>query len=258
MYTPRHELGKYGIRRLKRIANFIRYGGQGFEALTRGQNYEFELDPLVEKTDLIHQISICGIFEDLAVRFETSWERLLSEIVICHDLLTGIGGLFGIKVEQPLSRNLQIVLVQRMVNRLSLVYTFPGDPPMARCRKRLNDQRLGTIYNHHLFGRDPLAIAQEIPSFRESIRDPVLRLIFWTIYKPGTGKFRVSMNNLEQVVDASDSCAICLEGIGSSTPGVRLKPCGHCFHPPCVQILIRSIERTVYCPLCRTEVVDFF
>ncbi|KAG6533872.1 hypothetical protein ZIOFF_007750 [Zingiber officinale] len=57
-----------------------------------------------------------------------------------------------------------------------------------------------------------------------------------------------AVEGLEMVmVEESDSCSICLEDLGMTTP-VLVMPCSHLFHPGCLK---KWLERSCSCPLCR-------
>ncbi|KAG6497002.1 hypothetical protein ZIOFF_044886 [Zingiber officinale] len=57
-----------------------------------------------------------------------------------------------------------------------------------------------------------------------------------------------AVEGLEMVTaEESDSCSICLEDLGMTTP-VLAMPCSHLFHPRCLK---KWLERSCSCPLCR-------
>ena len=265
MLTAHHELGNYGVRRLRKIANFLRHGGRGAWALLDDRRYELAITSSMTKTMLVERIATCGVFEEIANRFGNSWERLISEIVTNQNFVYGLCNLFGVDTDKVLlhlgfdnDKSVGLILIQKIVNKLSVVYMFPGDPTMARCRKRMNDIRLNALFKNNIFGKEPMTIAKEISSFHDAIKDPIMRIIFWSCYKPGTGQFKVSVSNLDQIINEEESCPICLDCLDNLTPGIRLKPCGHSFHPKCIQELILSVDKMVVCPMCRTEVEDFY
>lgn len=257
MHTARHELSRYGLRRLRKIASFLKYGGRGAWEVLLSNVYDIDSSGEVSAEKLVNYIANCGVFEAMANRFEQSWERLLSEIVISQNFVYGLCSLFGIDTVM-LDRSSAFVYIQKIVNKLSTVYTFPGDPSMARCRKRMNDIRLNSLFHNNIFGQEPLVIAQQITSFEDAIKDPILRFIFWSCYRPGTGQFKISVSNLDKVVNEDDSCSICLDSFDVLCPGVRIKPCSHIFHTKCIQDLILSMDKRVLCPLCRAEIKDFY
>lgn len=261
-HTPHHELGNYGVKRLRKIANFLRHGGRGAWAVMDDTRYQLDITMNTTKGTLVNKICECGVFEDIANRFGNSWERIISEIVTNENFAYGLCGLFGVDIDRIFANHLDkkfaIILIQKIVNKLSVVFVFPGDPIMARCRKRMNDIRLNALFKNNIFGKEPLAIAKEITSFQDAIRDPIVRIIFWSCYKPGTGQFKVSVSNLDKIIDEECSCSICLDVFDNISPGIKIKPCGHNFHPKCIQELILSMDKVVLCPLCRTQVEDFY
>lgn len=261
MNAVHHELCHYGIKRLKKIANFLRHNTM-FD-----KRYEIEITSTTSQATLISRIAECGVYEYIADNVGNSWERLISEIVTNQIFVYALCGLFGIDTDKIVRQNrhhqdnnatLAFILIQKIVNKLSVVYQFPGDPPMARDRKRMNDVRLNAVFKRNIFGKEPLTIAKEISSFRDSLSDPILRIIFWSCYRPGTGQFKISVSNLDSIVCDEDTCPICLDYFDTISPGIRIKPCGHIFHPRCIQTLILSLDKVVLCPMCRSQVEDFY
>jgi hypothetical protein len=262
MSTVHHELCHYGIKRLKKIAHFICHN------TVLEKRYDIEVTAGVSQATLVNRIAECGVFDDIATNVGNSWERLISEIVTNQIFVFGLCGLFGIQTDKMIGRLrhqqddnntlLAFMLIQKLVNKLSVIYRFPGDPTMAKCRKRMNDIRLNAVFKRNLFGKEPLAIAREITSFRDALNDPIVRMIFWSCYRPGTGQFKVSVSNLDSIVSEEDDCPICLEYFDTISPGIRIKPCGHTFHPRCIQGLILSLDKVVLCPMCRSQVEDFY
>jgi hypothetical protein len=263
MITPYLEISKYGLKRLRRIARYLRNGGVGYESLfgERGWRIDYSMD--TPKTVLVDRIGQCGAFQSLGERFHNSWEPFLVQLATDPSTLMGICTLFG--MEQELSRLAssgvtmedKMAVLQRAVNKLSIVYTFPGDPFHPVSRKRMNDMRLNAIFKRKIFGREPLALAQGVTTFHDAVSDPVIREIFWSCYVPGTGLFNVSFSNLDKLVGEDDCCPICMEDFTNTYPGIKLQPCTHIFHPRCIQQLIVSIHnKDVLCPMCRTVVED--
>jgi hypothetical protein len=258
MCNPRLEIGKYGQKRLKSIARFLVFGGMGYESLFEGSRWYIALDPeTMDKATLIKSIIECGAFQHIEQRFQGSWERLLVALVTSNEFLGGLHRLMGMEVSfRKIDKS--ITAIHSIVNRLSIIYQFPGDPDHPLSRKRINDVRLNALFKKDLFGKDPLTVAKNIESFQETLLDPYMRNIFWSYYTPGTGLFKISMNDLEQVVDSEDLCPICMDEFCFSTPGIHLSPCMHVFHPRCIQHLILNLGSTMIltCPLCRQPVID--
>lgn len=255
MCTPHYELSRYGYGRLQRIARFLRYGGDGFTSLF-GESITWErgiIESSSSKTILLDSISRCGAFQSIPEKFNSSWDRLLVSLTVDRLLLTGFFNMFGI--ESPGSN--ATVCLRRIVNKLSVVYMFPGDPIHPTSRKRMNDIRLNAMIRRNLIERNPLEIARSFGTFRETLEDPIVRTIFWNQYVRGVGGFTISVSNLDQIVGFDDCCSICMEEFSYDIPGIELHPCRHVFHIQCIQNLMRyTTTRGVLCPMCRSEVRD--
>ncbi|XP_055802055.1 RING-H2 finger protein ATL66-like [Solanum dulcamara] len=50
-------------------------------------------------------------------------------------------------------------------------------------------------------------------------------------------------------INSNDECMVCLDELGEETQVLRL-PCSHMFHAECI---IKWLEKSHYCPLCRYE-----
>jgi hypothetical protein len=263
MCNPRLEIGKYGLRRLKSIARFIQFGGPGYEALFETRRWQFPSGEDLNETKefLVHQIVSSGAFEQVERNFQYSWERLLVALVTSKETVAGTCRLLGLDsvargvINEP-TKNV-LAIVQRVVNKLSIIYQFPGDHYHPVSRKRMNDIRLNALFKKDLFGKDPMTVARNVESFRDALTDPYIRGIFWSQYVPGTGLFKVSVSNLEQVTECDDYCSICMDEFSFTYPGIHLSPCLHVFHPKCIQhLIVNRISGQVLCPLCRQEVRD--
>jgi hypothetical protein len=150
-----------------------------------------------------------------------------------------------------------MLILHKLVNKLSNVYIFNGDPMHPVSRRKMNDIRLNCLFKKKMFGREALTIAKSVSSFKDAINDPYIRTIFWSNYTPGTGLFSISVSNLEQLSDVDDCCSICLESFSIEVPGIKLHPCGHVFHATCIQDLILNMSSLdVHCPLCRSKVEE--
>lgn len=264
MSSPHLEIARYGPRRLRKIARFIRNGGPGYELLFgEERSWALEFGFNTPKPILVDRISNCGAFQHVAQRFLFSWERLLAGLAIERKLMQGVCNLFGMEQEsnrlsnQGLRQEEGMIILQRLVNKLSNVYTFPGDPMHPISRKRMNDIRLNALFRKNIFGKEPLSVAQGVTSFKDAVVDPLLRVIFWSCYVPGTGLFNVSISNLDQLTESEDCCSICMDDLSITFPGIKLQPCNHVFHPRCIQSLILSMgDQPISCPLCRTLIMD--
>lgn len=264
MCTPYYEISRYGIRRLRKIARFLKHGGTGYEALfgeTAG--WRIEYGPSTPKQVLVDRISNSGAFQYISYQFHHSWERFLASVAMDKNSLTGLCNIFGMEGEvtkltsEDVSVEDGISILQKVVNKLSIVYTFPGDPVHPLSRKRMNDIRLNALFRRNIFGTEPLNIARAVRSFKEAMTDPVIRTVFWSCYVPGTGRFAISVSNLDQITETDDCCSICMDDFDIHQPGICLNPCQHVFHPRCIQALILSIgDSPITCPLCRSKVVD--
>jgi hypothetical protein len=263
MTTPHLEISKYGIKRLRRISRYLKNGGMGYESLFGDQGWRMDYSLNTPKQVLVDRISQCGAFQFIYEKFQHSWETILVRLATDLSTLIGTCSLFG--MDQDISKlsnsgaNIEerMNVLQRIVNKLSVIYTFPGDPFHPVSRKRMNDIRLNALFKKKIFGREPLALAQGVTTFHDAVSDPSVREIFWSCYVPGTGLFNISFSNLEQLSAIEDCCSICMEEFTDTYPGIRLRPCTHIFHPRCIQQLILSIhERDVLCPLCRKTVED--
>jgi len=147
--------------------------------------------------------------------------------------------------------------INKVTNKLSIIYMFPGDPSHPISRKRMNDIRINALRKRNIIGRDALSIAREVTSFREAISDKFMRRVFWSCYEQGTGNFSISMSNLDQLTNVDDWCPICIGEFSDMFPGIRLQPCQHIFHPRCIQELILNIgDLDMTCPTCRGIVVS--
>jgi len=266
MCTPYNEITRYGQRRLRKIARFLKHGGPGYEALF-GEETSWRLDygPSTPKQVLVDRISNSGAFQHVSYQFQHSWERMLAAVVIDKNVLVGLCSLFGMEgevakltvPEGQVSVEDSIGVLQKVVNKLSIIYTFPGDPSHPVSRKRMNDIRLNALFRRNIFGTEPLNIARAVGSFKDAMSDPVLRTVFWSCYVPGTGRFTISVSNLDQITDIDDCCSICMDDFSIEQPGICLNPCQHIFHPRCIQALILSIgDSPITCPLCRSKVDD--
>jgi hypothetical protein len=263
MTTPHLEISKYGLKRLVRIARFLKNGGVGYEALFEDRTWRIDYNFNTQKQVLVDRISNCGAFQFVGEKFQYSWESVLVRLATDQTTFGGVCSMFGMDKELTKITNThttmeeRMIILQRAVNKLSFIYTFPGDPFHPVSRKRMNDMRLNALFQKRIFGKEPLAIAQTVSSFKDAVRDPVIREIFWSCYVPGTGMFNISFSNLNQLVEEEDCCPICMEEFTNVFPGIQLKPCCHVFHPRCIQHLILSIhEREVTCPMCRTPIDD--
>lgn len=242
MCHPRHELAKYGQRRLRRIAEYLVYGGRGFSKIFLEKRW------VISETNLLEGVCSSGAFEYIRDRYNSSWEILIASLMLDADCLHGFCKLFGMMEVGDDS-------LRKVVNKLSVVYIFPGDPSHPISRKKINDIRIDALSRRNFFGREPVSIARQIASFEETITDPILRNIFWNCYTPGTGNFSISVSNLEQLDEVNDWCPVCLEEFTNVFPGIRLDPCLHIFHPRCIQALILNLGNTeMICPTCRGPV----
>ncbi|KAI8818014.1 uncharacterized protein EV422DRAFT_202748 [Fimicolochytrium jonesii] len=59
---------------------------------------------------------------------------------------------------------------------------------------------------------------------------------------------------IRSTYEGSAQCSICLDEFDADTPVRQLQPCGHAFHPPCVDQWLT--EQTAVCPLCRTSLLE--
>jgi hypothetical protein len=263
MTTPHMEISKYGIKRLRRISRYLKNGGVGYESLFGDRGWRLDYSLNTPKPVLVDRISQCGAFQFVGEKFQYSWEAVLVRLATDSSTLSGVCLLFGMekelsKITNPgTSAEEKMNVLQRAVNKLSIIYTFPGDPFHPISRKRMNDMRLNALFQKKIFGREPLALARGVTTFHDAVSDPAIREIFWSCYVPGTGLFNISFSNLDQLSGSDDCCSICMEEFTDSYPGIKLQPCTHFFHPKCIQQLILSIhEKDVLCPLCRTIVND--
>jgi hypothetical protein len=263
MSTPHMEISKYGPKRLRRMARYLKNGGMGYESLFGDRGWRIDYSLNTPKQILVDRISNCGAFQFIGEKFQRSWEALLVRLATDQLTFMGMCSLFG--MEQELSKltnnNISIEesmsILQRVVNKLSIIYTFPGDPFHPVSKKRMNDMRLNALFKKNIFGKEPLALAQSVSSFKDAVSDPAIREIFWSCYVPGMGMFNISFANLDQIIQDEDCCPICMEEFTNTLPGIRLQPCSHIFHPRCIQHLILSIhEKDVTCPICRGVVND--
>lgn len=242
MCHPRNELAKYGPRRIRRIAEFLVYGGRGFSKIFLEKRW------VISESNVLEGVCSSGAFEYICERYNRSWEILIASLMLDEDCLHGFCKLFGMMEVGEDS-------LRKVVNKLSVVYIFPGDPAHPLSRKKINDIRIGALTRRNLSGRDPANIAREITSFDQAVTDPLLRNIFWNCYTPGSGNFAISVSNLEQLDDVDDLCPVCLEEFTNVFPGIRLQPCHHIFHPRCVQALILNLgDLEMTCPVCRSHV----
>jgi hypothetical protein len=263
MSAPYLEISKYGPKRLRRMARYLKNGGLGYESLFGNRGWRIDYNLNTPKQILVDRISNCGAFQFIGEKFQMSWEALLVRLATDKSTFMGICSLFGMDQEitkitnNNTSVEERMSILQRVVNKLSIIYTFPGDPYHPVSKKRMNDMRLNALFQKKIFGKEPLALAQTVSSFKVAVTDPALREIFWSCYVPGTGMFNISFTNLDQIIQDEDCCPICMEEFTDILPGIRLQPCSHIFHPRCIQHLILSIhEKDVICPMCRGVVND--
>jgi hypothetical protein len=235
----------------------------GYESLFGDRGWRVDYSLNTPKTVLVDRISNCGAFHFLAEKFQYSWEALLVRLATDLSSFTGFCSLFGMDQDVTRITNLsstvedRMCILQRVVNKISIIYLFPGDPFHPVSRKRMNDMRLNALFQKRIFGQEPLALAQSVTSFHDAISDPAIREIFWSCYVPGTGLFSVSFSDLDHLDRSDDCCSICMDEFSDIHPGIKLQPCTHVFHPKCIQQLILSIhDKDVLCPLCRTNVND--
>lgn len=262
MCRPRLEIGKYGLRRLRSILKFIAFRGPGYDSLFGERRWSVDQGLETEDKQVVVNVIVeAGIFEFIENRYRGSWERFLIDLVTDKDVVIGICRLMGMDnsvgrgVEDNVVRSL--ARIQRIVNKLSVIYQFPGDPDHPVSRKRINDIRLNSLFKKNLFGKDLMRVARNVSSFQETLIDPYIRNIFWNCYTPGTGGFKISVNDLLQVMESEDICPICRDDFSFSFPGVHLSPCNHVYHPRCIQHLILGIKsNVVICPMCRQTVIN--
>jgi hypothetical protein len=252
------ELSLYGIRRLKRIARFIQNRviyedlRSGFRAMFGEGGFRLEFNILTPKAVLVGRICQSGVFEFIATKYHFRWETLIQDLTSRSEIMFAYCGLLGLETEIERRR-----LLQRISNKLSVIFHFPGDPIDVRSRKQNNDLRLNLLLGGPIFGQEPLAVAQSVSNFSDTITNPLIRRIFWNSYVPGTGQFSISVANLDKLVDEENNCPICLENFHADHTGLILQPCGHGIHFPCVKnLLLSSGNRTTLCPLCRAEITN--
>jgi len=84
-----------------------------------------------------------------------------------------------------------------------------------------------------------------------------MRRMFWSSYIPGTGKFSVSIDNLDKLTNESELCPICLDDFSPENEGLKLEPCGHAIHFGCIRgFFLSSTVNRVTCPLCRGDIMN--
>lgn len=264
MHNPLCEISKYGTSRLRKIAIFIKHGGAGYQYLFGTKTWDVEFTNNTGRRELLNTLALSGAFEYVAHTQNESWETLLANLATHKLFLIGLCNLFGMDRDvKKLSRRdvgmeEGMFILHKIVNKLSNVYVFNGDPLHPLSRRKMNDIRLNCLFKRKMFGKEALTIAKTVTTFKDAITDPYIRTIFWSNYTPGTGLFSISFSNLDQISDIDDCCSICLEVFNSDIPGVKLHPCGHVFHPPCIQEMIINVsgDDDVSCPLCRSKVND--
>jgi hypothetical protein len=261
--NPHLEISKYGCRRLRNIARFLRNNANETYRMFGSRGWRIDYNFSTPKNVLVDRISNCGAFQHMAQEFNYLWVLILLEICTEKQSLMEMCYLFGMEhdarklITNPSDEECQRNILRKIINKLSTVYTFPGDPLHPISKKRMNDLRLNSIFQKGILGRETFQVAQTINSFRDTIIDPSLRTIFWSNYVPGTGQFNLSLSNLDQLCEVDDCCSICMDEFSEEARGIRIRPCGHIFHPSCLQgFIIRIHDPEIKCPMCRGEVND--
>ncbi|XP_062179367.1 RING-H2 finger protein ATL66-like [Phragmites australis] len=69
-----------------------------------------------------------------------------------------------------------------------------------------------------------------------------------TLYRPPASLPPLAVKGTGEVDDQAALCSICISALVAGEKVKALPPCGHCFHPDCVDAWLRS---QASCPLCR-------
>ncbi|CAM0908845.1 unnamed protein product [Alopecurus aequalis] len=95
-------------------------------------------------------------------------------------------------------------------------------------------------------GREASSSAATAPTMRPSLDADAINGLPVTLYNPAhsTGEKGSSGVNEQEA-----ECLICITALVAGDKVKALPPCGHCFHPDCVDAWLRSQPS---CPLCRT------
>ncbi|KAF7934483.1 hypothetical protein EAE99_002934 [Botrytis elliptica] len=138
----------------------------------------------------------------------------------------------------------RLTVPQEIIDQMPIfTYRFVGQTPLVH-------QRSSTAEGIHA-DKSVSAETNEI-SFCD---DSASKALSPTFFIPNLGISPLSISDLEEraVVFSQPTCPVCLDDFESGTTLIRELPCGHIFHPECIDPFLGN--NSSLCPMCKKSVL---